>query len=105
MLEPIESLMLPSLDTLWAHLRAHPHLTYTMRHWCDGKLVVQRGKASFAKFDRGLIKFVNWKGEPILLSLRNGVGEHEWGVRFFRGGFRFRRHRLSFTFRFVSQRS
>ena len=94
-------LKIPSLDVLWAHLRAQPHLLFTMR--VDGKPQASE-YVEFIRFQNSFVRFHDGQGRPVLVNLRgNDPRGYEWGIRLFTGGFRFRKANLVMTFKYCDE--
>lgn len=91
--ERTDKLRMPSLDVLWAHLRAYPHVVISVRT----PEYFRSCRASFVRWQNGFVKFTDWHGQPVIFSLRPDPEIGEWGIRFFPGGVRFRRGRLVMT--------
>lgn len=92
-------LRLYSLTDLLLWLREHPHVQLYVRGK-DG-LTTPRHGATFVGRARGVMRFRDCHHRPVLVGLMpDQVYGHEWRLKFFPGGFRFRRAGWSMTFFF-----
>lgn len=97
--ERADKLRVPSLDYLWAHLRANPRVRFNWRCNCSCG-TSSCGVLTFVFAQDNLAKFVDPQGRALFMNLRPDPRGFEWGLRFFPGGFRFRSGKTVVSFHF-----